>query len=312
MRSDRAISPASRVRSGPAHFRFPTITGRIRSSAPSGGTTRATSRPPRAATWDSSSRSSGPRWRRLIAAPRRRRIRVESEPALPRPLRPDRHCRGPLPRGEPAEPRGPRAQRRPRAALPCLARGLVRGERRGRRLSRAPPRGRRRRRHRPRPRERQARRPAGRPRMEREGARAGQCVVLLLLHAHARARDRARGRGVARRLRPRLDGSRVEHERAGPGSRRLGLARAPARRRARRHGLSAPPPRRRAGPAQRGNAHRGRRQHATAGAGGRDARGARSLDEPGEPRALPEPLAPHHSHGRSLPSRSRRGWPLRS
>ena len=99
-------------------------------------------------------------------------------------------------------------------------------------------------RDRPRPRGRQARRAPGRPGMERERARAGQCVLLLLLHPYACARDRAGGRGVDRGLRPRLDGSRVEHERASSRPRRLGLARAPARRRARRHGLSAPPPRR--------------------------------------------------------------------
>ena len=175
-------------------LRFPTTTGRIRNSGPSGGTTPATSRPPAGRHVGFQLTFFRPRWPRPIAA-LAARIRVGREPGLPRPLRGHRRGAAGASTRRAAEPRGARARGargepfrvwledwsaesdvaggfpvRLRAADGDVAIDLV--------LERGKP-----------------RRASGRPRAgARKGPEPGNASYYYSLHAHARARDRARGR----------------------------------------------------------------------------------------------------------------------
>ena len=118
-------------------------------------------------------------------------------------------------------------------------------------------------RHRPRPDLGQAGRAPGRARPEPQGLRARQRVVLLLADADAGPRHRAHRRGDARGGGARVDGPRVEHERARPRSRGVGLVRPPARRWARPDALPAAPARWERRPVERRHT-RGRRRRTRA------------------------------------------------
>ena len=182
----RATRAASRARWRRARSRFPPTTGRIPSSAPSGGTDTGNLE-------TAAGRHFGFQltfFRTALAPPRRRRrarLRVGDAPALPRALRAHRHRAAALSRlrAARAAKRSGWPGRRPSPFRVWLEDWSAESEGAGGlpvRLRAAEGR----RRHRPGPRERQAAGAPGRPGPQPEGARAGQRVLLLLADADAR------------------------------------------------------------------------------------------------------------------------------
>ena len=305
----------ARALGAPRRFRFPTITGRTRSSAPSGGTTRATSRPP-------PGRHVGFQltFFRTALAPPDRGAAARASAWATRQL-----YLAHFALTDTAGGRFHAASRLSRAALglggaraqpvPRLARGLVRGERRAPAAfpcACAPPTATSPSTSSSRAASRWSSRATAAS--SREGARAGQRVLLLLASracpraapcAWAASRSTVSGLGWMDRE---WSTSALG---AGPG--RLGLVRAPARRRPRRHGLPAPPPRRRADPHSAGTLVAADGSHAAARrAGDCDARGARSLDQPARAACATRAAGACAIPAADLRSRSRRGWPTRS
>ena len=313
-RSARATSTGfARALGAAAVRRFPTTTGRTRSSAPSGGTTRAISRPPTGRHFGFQLTFFRTALAPPDAAPPSRASAWASAPAVPRALRADRHGRPALPRVRAGSSRAALGLAGARATpFPGLARGLVRGGRGadGRRCGCAPPR-------------------ATSPSTSSSRAASRSCSRATAASAARgpsratrryyysftrmpRARHRARwAREPLDGVRPGVDGPRVEHERARPGPRRLGLVRAPARRRARADGLPAAPARR-----DGRIAHSAGTLVAADGTTRPLARGRRArsrCSSTGRARAsgvrYPARWRLSHSRGGPARSRSRRGWP---